>query len=301
MYKKSSTKHKTSTVQNVMVGVALVSSIGAFAAGFAALPSRQENEQQKFSNGRIEDVQKKSPDTLKNIGSASQLEALTPGKFYRSGPESIFYFSLDKKLYKFSSLRVWNSWNIDSANVRNFPQNFSNYSMFVEPKLIGFRPGSRIVYLKKDLIKYPGKETQNYNVLGDELQVLQPYIWDTDGNLLPILTSRFPVSGVRYDLCEGMSPSPNFCTDLYGNDSKKHYYTTNFPTIEDLRKYSYTNNVSPTHPAHILSPGEFGYKSIVTTAGPNYFAESKSYAVENKFKDIETYISVLGKNSIISE
>lgn len=303
MAHRLSTKQKTSTAQNVMVGVALVSSIGAFATGFAAFPSRNASDQPKAVgvgqqpqavSQQAGNANQKGNETVKEV---SPFDGLVPGtKYYYSQmlnekadeSEALLYYSKSKKLYLFSSANADNTWG---GSIAVIPKTqFTLLLPLVEKKLIGSKPRADVIYVKRSEI---GNLTSNGHKYA-KIQVF--YVWDGE-NLVGLKTDPHPLDGVYYDFCEG-GTGWGFCANYYKMGGAEFFDTHQYnyrivAAYVPSKEIRAQRNIPTLKLPYltILEPGEMGPDTLTLNG-----------VVSNipfEFKDVEDYISKLENNPAI--
>lgn len=218
--KKSRVELEITTSQKVMVGVALLASIGAFAAGFAAIPSGECNKGDKecfAKSGQvttgIKTVQKSgqittSVKTAQQSGqdvypyldakvvqvksfAAVRVGSLVMASDFALGP--MYYKSGDKKLTPFDTLADMHSW---LSTIKNSNIIVKLPTAEITPHLSGsrilLRPGSR-------LVKENGKPTMMYVCGKDSLcrisdaitaEKMMGIYWEASNNIVKLTATE---------------------------------------------------------------------------------------------------------------
>ena len=300
---------QVSTTQKILVGAALIMSVGAVALGFSDDQNARVPKNNKFLSADATTAQM-------NAQKESLSANLTPGTFYKQG-ETYYYFAKNNKLYRFSSRQAKNSWfvNVLSNKLpKSYPELTSFQTALAQPKLIGAKPG-HIVFLKSDLLANENKDDAS------RIGFLYPkpvaYVWDTDGKLQMIPSSEFPVRNANIDLCNLVYSDSEFCRTLYGDSGKKHYYVSGLPSMTTLGILGLHNSIldfEGVGPATILMPGEFGPKAIEmnwtnTEDGVLLLKQQNTLGevvqkvhptnVQNAYPTIDAYIEKLAANPAV--
>lgn len=157
---------RITTVQKVLIVVAILAGFGAIAAGFASLPSAHR------ANAYLKTSQYKTLQTLPIKPIAKK--RLTPGMVLKA-PQgtTLYYYAVDKKRYVFPSIIIFNSWFGTDKAITTIPAD--QLAGIPIQGSVRIRPGSHPIKLNVDPKIYTTSKGGELHWITKEDLVVQMY------------------------------------------------------------------------------------------------------------------------------
>lgn len=243
--KKSQVDLEITTAQKVMLGVALLASIGAFAAGFAAIPNANCNKGDKncftktglvttsIKTGQVTTSIKTSqvttqpnlPGSSVTVTSVERIKAgsLVIASDNVNGDGVIYYKSADGKLAKFENLDAFYSW-VSVVKYNNVfvkaPQKQINATLSGQRILL--RPGSKLLKIPTDTIVLYVCERDSVCRVEDATTAKKLMGNNWNNNVLPITKAQ-----------EGMYKKvKSLSVDMDLSSYTRQYLNSKYPNID---------------------------------------------------------------------